>query len=124
MRPLDTPSSRGRWYTDLDGRRMSWTSPRSPILHTKGQCGAEGVPVLDVPENVTTVELVINNLSPTEHILHMHGGYFRVINVAKFDWCTIDKARSVPSFVVCVPVGVLSPQSLVQSGSGSQTPPS
>jgi FtsP/CotA-like multicopper oxidase with cupredoxin domain len=70
---------------------MSWTNPLTPVLHTKGKCGAEGVPITNVPENVTTIELVINNLSPTEHVMHLHGGYFRVINTAKFEWCAIDK---------------------------------
>ena len=62
--PTDAPLSRGRWYMDLDGRRETWRRPSTPLLHTKGGttgCG-EGVPVLDVPENATTVEIVINNL--------------------------------------------------------------
>lgn len=87
----DTPLTTERWFDDIDGRRRSWSDPKTPVLHTKGECGAEGTPIYNVPENVTNVEIIINNLSPTEHIMHMHGGNFRVINVAQFDWCTLDK---------------------------------
>lgn len=40
-------------------------------------------------ENGTYMEVVINNLSPTDHVLHMHGGLFSVVNVAKYSetWC-------------------------------------
>lgn len=88
----DQPLSKGRWYMDIDGRRWSWTKPRTPLLHTKGgQCGADNVPVLNIPEDAKTVELVINNLSPNAHNLHMHGLLFQVINVANFEWCNINK---------------------------------
>jgi len=70
--------------------RSSWKKPSTPLLHTKGQCGAEGVPYITVPENVSTVEVIINNLSPTAHVLHMHGMDFSVINYAPFSesWCS------------------------------------
>jgi FtsP/CotA-like multicopper oxidase with cupredoxin domain len=70
--------------------RTSWKKPATPLLHTKGQCGAEGVPFLTVPSNATTVELIVNNLSPTAHVLHMHGMTFSVINYAPFSesWCS------------------------------------
>jgi len=87
----DIPTSRGRWYNDIEGQTRTWHHPQTPLLHTKGQCGAEETPFVTIPENVTTVELVINNLSPTEHVMHMHGGYFRVINFADFEWCSINK---------------------------------
>jgi len=68
----------------------SWRKPETPLLHTKGQCGAEGVPFITVPENATTVEVVINNLSPTAHVLHMHGMRFSVVNYASYSetWCS------------------------------------
>jgi len=66
-----------------------WKKPATPLLHTKGQCGADGVPFITV-ENATVVELIVNNLSPTAHVLHMHGGSFSVINVASYSesWCS------------------------------------
>jgi len=69
--------------------KTSWKKPETPLLHTKGQCGAEGTPYITVPEGVKTVEVVINNLSPTAHVLHMHGMNFKVINYASFgeSWC-------------------------------------
>jgi len=67
-----------------------WKKPSTPLLHTKGQCGAEQTPFINVPENATTVEVVINNLSPTAHVLHMHGMHFKVINYAPYSetWCS------------------------------------
>jgi len=72
---------------------MPWKKPQSPLLQTKNQCGAEGVPVTTVPDNATTVELVINNLTPTAHILHLHGMSFSVINYAPYSekWCSLNK---------------------------------
>lgn len=71
-----------------------WKKPLTPLLHTKGQCGAEGVPFITI-DNATTVEVVINNLSPTAHVLHMHGMYFSVINYAPFSnsdsWCGVSR---------------------------------
>ena len=90
-KPTDEPLTKGRWYMDVDGRRMSWSKPETPLIQTKGKCGAGGVPVLDIPENATVIELVINNLSPTAHNIHMHGMLFQVINVANFEWCNVNK---------------------------------
>ena len=90
-KPTDEPLSRGRWFMDIDGRKQTWNKPESPLLHTKGKCGAGNVPVLDIPENATTVEIVLNNLSPTAHNIHMHGMLFQVINVANFEWCNVNK---------------------------------
>jgi FtsP/CotA-like multicopper oxidase with cupredoxin domain len=68
----------------------TWKKPQTPLVHTKGECGAKGVPYITVPENVSTVEVIINNLSPTAHVLHMHGMYFSVINYAPYSeqWCS------------------------------------
>jgi FtsP/CotA-like multicopper oxidase with cupredoxin domain len=69
---------------------QTWKKPETPLLHTKGECGAEGVPFITVPDNATTVELIINNLSPTAHVLHLHGMTFSVVNYAPFSeqWCS------------------------------------
>lgn len=87
----DAPLTKGRWYMDLDSRRASWKKPLTPILHTKGQCGAEGVPFITIPENATNVEIIINNVSPASHNIHMHGMLFQVINVANYEWCNVNK---------------------------------
>ena len=84
----DEPLTKGRWYMDLDGRKMTWRKPDSPLPHTKAKCGAGDVPVLSIPENATTVEIILNNLSPTAHNIHMHGMLFQVINVADFSGAT------------------------------------
>lgn len=68
----------------------TWKKPTTPLLHTKGSCGADQTPFINVPPNVSTVEVIINNLSPTAHVLHMHGMHFSVINYAPFSetWCS------------------------------------
>lgn len=82
-----TPLETSRWYMYDSKNPMTWRSPSTPILHTKGKCGAENTPVIKIPESAQTVEIVINNLSPTAHVLHMHGMYFQVINYGNFSWC-------------------------------------
>jgi len=89
--PTDDPLTKGRWYMDIDGRRESWKKPMSPTLHTKNKCGGVGVPIIDVPEDASTVEIVLNNLSPTAHNIHLHGMLFQVINMANFSWCNVNK---------------------------------
>lgn len=87
----DVPLSKGKWYMDLDNRRWPWSRPETPLLHTKGgTCGADKTPVLTIPEDVETVEIVLNNLSPNAHNIHMHGLLFQVINVADFQWCNVN----------------------------------
>jgi FtsP/CotA-like multicopper oxidase with cupredoxin domain len=88
----DIPLTKGRWYMDSDARRMPWDRPETPLLFTKGgSCGAEHTPVLSIPENATVVEIVLNNLSPNAHNVHLHGMLFQVINVADFEWCSINR---------------------------------
>eukprot|EP01063_Lacrimia_lanifica_P020311 TRINITY_DN27644_c0_g1_i1.p1 TRINITY_DN27644_c0_g1~~TRINITY_DN27644_c0_g1_i1.p1 ORF type:complete len:632 (+),score=246.35 TRINITY_DN27644_c0_g1_i1:54-1949(+) len=86
----DRPLEKGRWYMDLDEMSppRSWELPTTPLYHTKGQCGVGDIPVINVPENATTVEVVLQNLSPNAHMIHMHGMPFKVINYADFSsWC-------------------------------------
>merc|ERR1712046_62639 len=82
-------SDRLYMFTD----EQPWVRPSSPLLHTKAQCGASETPVIHINESVKTVELIINNLSPTAHVLHLHGMRFRVINYADFSdtWCSEDR---------------------------------
>ena len=89
--PTDEPMKHGRWYMDVNGRRKSWEKPLTPALHTKNKCGTNGAPILNIPENATTIEIVLNNLSPTAHNIHMHGMLFQVVNMANFEWCNINR---------------------------------
>jgi len=86
--PVDPYATTDRMY--MFTNRTPWKKPLTPLLHTRGQCGAEGVPFIEVPKNATTVELIINNLSPTAHVLHMHGTSFSVIDYAPYSesWCS------------------------------------
>jgi len=92
-RATDRPLVKGRWYMDLDGQDppRSWELPTTPLYHSKGRCGVGDIPLINVPEEVTTVEVVVQNLSPTAHTLHMHGMPFKVINVANYtSWCGLE----------------------------------
>merc|ERR1711871_105917 len=89
--PTDEPLRNGRWYMDIDGRKQTWKKPLSPTLHTKNKCGNNGSPILDIPENASSVEIILNNLSPTAHNIHLHGLLFQVINVANYSWCNVNK---------------------------------
>ncbi len=91
----DAPLSKGRWYMDLAEKNppRSYEIPKTPLYRTQGTCGAKDIPVIDIPENATTVEIVLQNLGPAAHVLHMHGMPFKVINVANFtSWCGLDKS--------------------------------
>lgn len=90
-KPTDEPLTKGRWYMDVDGRRETWKKPTTPALHTKNKCGSSGSPILDIPENASSIEIVLNNLSPTAHNIHLHGLLFQVINVANYEWCNVNK---------------------------------
>ena len=41
--------------------------------------------------HATTIEIVLNNLSPTAHNIHMHGMLFQVVNMANFKWCNVNR---------------------------------
>lgn len=91
-KPTDKPLTKGRWYLDVrSDHPRPFNQPSSPLLHTKGECGAEDTNVINIPETARTVELVLNNLGPTAHVLHLHGIKFKVINYANFEWCKIHK---------------------------------
>ena len=89
--PTDEPLRNGRWYMDINGRKETWKKPLTPALHTKNKCGVSGVPILDIPENASSVEIILNNLSPTAHAIHLHGLLFQVINIANYSWCNVNR---------------------------------
>lgn len=89
----DAPLTKGRWYMDLDNQTTprSYELPTTPLYHSKGKCGHKDIPLISVPETAKVVEVVVQNLSPTAHTLHMHGMPFKVINVANYtSWCGLN----------------------------------
>lgn len=93
--PTDRPLTKGRWYMDLKEMNppRSYVLPSTPLYHTKGKCGTKDIPLINVPETARVVEVIVQNLSPAAHVLHMHGMPFKVINVANFtSWCGLEKA--------------------------------
>lgn len=98
--PEDTPMTKGRWYMDFAENRNAsnpprpWSNPKVPLYKSKGMYGLNDIPIINVPETPgrpTEVEIVLNNLSPAAHMIHLHGMRFRVINFADFDWCNINR---------------------------------
>jgi len=90
------PLQKGRWYMDTDDQDppRSYVLPSTPLYHTKGKCGADKTPVVNVPETAKYVEVIVQNLSPAAHVLHMHGMPFKVINVANFtSWCGLNHSE-------------------------------
>eukprot|EP01062_Namystynia_karyoxenos_P062319 TRINITY_DN55211_c0_g1_i1.p1 TRINITY_DN55211_c0_g1~~TRINITY_DN55211_c0_g1_i1.p1 ORF type:complete len:1309 (+),score=407.23 TRINITY_DN55211_c0_g1_i1:86-4012(+) len=94
--PRTTPlSDIGRTYLHTrEGPPDSWSMaphwPETPLLHTKAQCGTNGCPVIDIPEDAKEVELVLVNLSPSAHVFHLHGMPFDVINYGWPEWCNYE----------------------------------
>merc|ERR1712178_606283 len=77
-------------YLFKEGEPESWSRTKSPLVQTLGECGANDAPVIEVPEGATSVELVLNNVAPTAHVLHMHGMRFKVVNFGDISstWCS------------------------------------
>lgn len=88
--PTNPQGSTWRWYfgpsndVDANGKFKSHDRPSSPLLHTKGECGADRASIVDIPEDVEEFEIVVNNLQSSAHVIHLHGNYFRVINVGQY----------------------------------------
>lgn len=87
--PTDIPLTKGKWYIDMDDKRRSWKKPDIPILFQNYTDNSR--PIVYIPSNVTTVEIVLNNLGPTAHNIHLHGMKFSVINIADYKWCNINR---------------------------------
>jgi iron transport multicopper oxidase len=60
-----------------------WRRPDTPLLMTKGMKCADGVPVVNVPENATDIEVNIKNTLPDAHVVHLHGLPFQVLAMAE-----------------------------------------
>jgi len=71
-------SKDGKMY--LDTERRSWSNPASPLLMTKGLECAEGLPIVQVPENASDVELIIENELDVLHVVHLHGSRVQLIS--------------------------------------------
>ncbi len=100
-KPTDHPLTKSRWYLDVNGRRMTWSRPLTPALHTKNKCGTEDSPILDIPESANVVEFVLNNLSPTAHTIHLHGLLFQVRVVVVNGFCYSARVRARVCVCVC-----------------------
>jgi FtsP/CotA-like multicopper oxidase with cupredoxin domain len=77
-------------YLSPEDDLRPWKHPKTPVLHTLGECGTNNAPVIEVPEGASTIELVLNNVAPTAHVLHMHGMKFKVLNFGNISegWCS------------------------------------
>ena len=89
---FDTPATSQplesfRWYFDYADREQprTWRHVETPLLHTKAECVPD-IPIINFPEGARTVDIVINNLSPAAHVMHLHGMRFKVLNLANFHW--------------------------------------
>jgi FtsP/CotA-like multicopper oxidase with cupredoxin domain len=71
------------WMTDRETHKP-WKHADTPLLHTKGECGADETPLVTIPPGARTVDVIINNLTPSAHVLHLHGTQFRVIGWASY----------------------------------------
>jgi len=71
----------GRMY--LHNSRTPWKNPTSPLLMTKGLACADGVPMINVPETATDVELVVQSELDDLQVVHLHGTKFQVLSVVE-----------------------------------------
>jgi FtsP/CotA-like multicopper oxidase with cupredoxin domain len=78
-----------RWYIDEKGRTpRTFRLPEVPLLQSKGQCGLnpEDTPIINIPEGITDVEVIVNNLTPFSHALHIHGMSVKIVNIGHYLW--------------------------------------
>merc|ERR1719311_625449 len=62
-----------------------WKQPATPLLMTKGLKCADGVPIVNVPETATDIEVVIKNTLEDAHVVHLHGMRFQVLAMTERD---------------------------------------
>merc|ERR1712217_476942 len=77
----------GAMYLFTD--KTPWTRPTTPLLMTKGKQCADGVPIIDIPEDATDIEMTISNALPDVHVLHLHGLRFQVMAMSS----AVDRAQ-------------------------------
>eukprot|EP00122_Pirum_gemmata_P014220 Pgem_evm1s13256 len=65
--------------------------PKIPLYLTKGQCGVDDIPIINIPEDAKEIEIIINNLTPAAHVIHLHGNNFQVLHQADFEWCSLGR---------------------------------
>jgi len=59
-----------------------WRLPSTPLLMTKGLECTESAPIINIPETVSDVELIVNNAMLDAHVIHLHGSRFQVMSSA------------------------------------------
>merc|ERR1719158_581834 len=62
-----------------------WIRPETPLLVTKGLKCADGVPIVNVPESATDIEVTIKNTLEDAHSVHLHGMQFQVLAMTEKD---------------------------------------
>merc|ERR1711998_549567 len=67
----------------LHTEEMPWTMPSTPLLMTKGSECADNVPVINIPESASDVELTISNTLMDAHVVHLHGPRFQVMSSSR-----------------------------------------
>lgn len=60
---------------------VPWSMPISPLLATKGQACAENIPLINIPEDASDVELTIENNLDSIQAVHVHGMRFQVVSM-------------------------------------------
>merc|ERR1712070_1053860 len=64
----------------LHTSEVPWTVPSTPLLMTKGLECTESAPVINVPESASDVQLMVSNVMPDAHVIHLHGSRFQVMS--------------------------------------------
>jgi len=86
----------------LHTSEMPWTLPSTPLLMTKGLECAESVPMVNVPESASDVELIISNTLPDAHVIHLHGSRFQVMSSSRSE-STFESSAPLLRDTVLVP---------------------
>lgn len=76
-----------RWY--LSETKTTWHYPANggiPLMQDPSCYDPEKTPVMEIPDDVEEVEILVDNLTPMSHNLHIHGMRAKVINVGKYDF--------------------------------------
>merc|ERR1712226_657111 len=63
----------------LSADKKPCVRPTTPLLMTKGKQCADDVPIIDVPEDATDIEMTVNNALADAQAIHLHGLKFQVM---------------------------------------------
>jgi FtsP/CotA-like multicopper oxidase with cupredoxin domain len=88
----DEPMTGSKMY--LHTANTPWVAPTVPLVSSKGACGADATPMVKVADSADEIEIIVNNLTPDTHVIHLHGLPFQVINYGYPSWCAEDSAAA------------------------------